>query len=219
MCTPGAGSSTSSSIVASRSSSSSWGSAETSAIGPRSSLTTRPYRYAPAVNEPTLSQRVRLHIFEQLVETGSPSVVEELMVEFGLSRAETTGVLRELADARHIALVEGTARILMAFPFSAIATPFRVTANGRDYFANCAWDAVAFHSMLDVPIAIDSFCHHCAPANSHRDERRPRHARSSRSRRSSTLRSSRRNGGRTSSRPAPTRWSFLPHPNIETHPI
>ena len=116
----------------------------------------------PAVNEPTLSQRVRLHVFEQLVETGSPSVVEELMLEFGLSRAETTSVLKELADARHFALVGGTSRILMAFPFSAIATPFRVTANGRDYFPNCAWDAVAFHSMLDAPIAIDSFCHHCA---------------------------------------------------------
>jgi hypothetical protein len=89
-------------------------------------------------------------------------VVEELMVEFGLSRAETTGVLKELTDARHFALVGGTSRILMAFPFSAIATPFRVTANGREYFANCAWDAVAFHSMLDAPIAIDSFCHHCA---------------------------------------------------------
>jgi hypothetical protein len=50
----------------------------------------------------------------------------------------------------------------MAFPFSAIATPFRVLANGRTYFANCAWDAVAFHSMLGTDIAIDSFCHHCA---------------------------------------------------------
>lgn len=112
--------------------------------------------------EPTLSQRVRLRIFQQLVETGSPLVVEELMVEFGLSRAETTAVLNELADARHFALVKGTSRILMAFPFSAIASPFRVTANGRSYYANCAWDAIAFHEMLKRDIEIDSFCQHCA---------------------------------------------------------
>jgi hypothetical protein len=109
----------------------------------------------------SLAQQIRLFIFQHLASTGNPPVVEQLMTEFGLSRDETAGFLRELADARHIALVNGTSRILMAFPFSAIATPFRVTANGRSYFANCAWDAVAFHSMLDADIEIDSFCHHC----------------------------------------------------------
>ena len=84
------------------------------------------------------------------------------MTWFDMSRADAIEVLRRLADARHIALVKGTARILMAFPFSAIATPFRVLANGRTYFANCAWDAVMFHQLLGADIAIDSFCHHCA---------------------------------------------------------
>lgn len=112
--------------------------------------------------QPTLDQRVRLFIFEHFAEHGSPPVVEQLMTWFELGRGEGVDVLRQLADARHIALVKGTARILMAFPFSAIATPFRVLANGRTYFANCAWDAVAFHEMLGADIAIDSFCHHCA---------------------------------------------------------
>ena len=165
------------SMVASRSSASSWGSAEMSAIGPRSSLTVRPYRYASGRERADTRPARPPPVFEQLVETGSPSVVEELMVEFGLSRAETTARARELADARHIALVSGTSRILMAFPFSAIATPFRVTANGRSYFANCCLGRVAFHSMLDEPITIDSFCQHCARADSHRAERRPRHSR------------------------------------------
>jgi hypothetical protein len=117
-----------------------------------------------ATAAPTIDQRVRLSIFERFVATGAPPVVEELMGEFGLPRAETIAVLRSLVDARHIALVKGTARVLMAFPLSAIATPFRVDANGKHYFANCAWDAIAFHHMLgtDFPIEIDSFCHHCA---------------------------------------------------------
>jgi Alkylmercury lyase len=111
---------------------------------------------------PTFEQRVRLFIYQRFVEDARPPVVEELMGEYGLSRAETIAILRSLADARHFAFVKGTARILMAFPFSAIATPFRVVANGRDYFANCAWDAIAFHRLLETDIAIDSFCHHCA---------------------------------------------------------
>ena len=118
---------------------------------------------AEQTTEATLVQRVRLHVYEHFVEHARPPVVEELMSTFGLTRAETVAVLRELEQARHIALVKGTARILMAFPLSAIATPFRVAAAGKDYFANCAWDAVAFHTMLGTgtDIRIDSYCHHC----------------------------------------------------------
>lgn len=106
--------------------------------------------------------RVRLFIFEQLLGDARAPVVEELMTEFSLPREAVTAILDELAAARHIALVPGSARILMAFPFSAIATPFRVTTRGQDYFANCAWDAVAFHAMLGDEVRVDSFCHHCA---------------------------------------------------------
>jgi hypothetical protein len=109
-----------------------------------------------------LLARVRLFIFEHFREHATPPVVEGLMGEFSLSRDDTTDVLRALESARHIALVPGTARILMAFPFSSVATPFRSTTAGRTYFANCAWDAVAFHSMLRDDVRVDSFCHHCA---------------------------------------------------------
>lgn len=109
-----------------------------------------------------LSQLVRKFVFDHLLEHGVPPVVEQLMTGFSLSRDEATEVLHGLAEARHIALVPGTARILMAFPFSAIATPFRVTVSDRTYFANCAWDAVAFHSMLQQPVRVESFCNHCA---------------------------------------------------------
>jgi hypothetical protein len=108
------------------------------------------------------ARRVRLFIFEQFLEHAAPPVVEQLMNEFSLSRSAATDVLRALEAARHIALVPGTARILMAFPFSAIATPYRVTVGSRSYFANCAWDAIAFHAMLGTEVRVDSFCHHCA---------------------------------------------------------
>lgn len=84
------------------------------------------------------------------------------MTAFSMTRDDATEVLRTLERARHIALVKGTARILMAFPFSAIAAPFRVTVGDRLYFANCAWDAIAFHAMLGAEVRVDSFCHHCA---------------------------------------------------------
>ena len=114
------------------------------------------------MSDDPLPQRVRLFIFEHFLERAAPPVVEQLMARFALSREAASDVLHDLEAARHIALVPGTDRVLMAFPFSAIATPFKVTARGRTYFANCAWDAIAFHAMLGEEVRVDSYCHHCA---------------------------------------------------------
>jgi hypothetical protein len=86
------------------------------------------------------------------------------MRKFGLDRASAFKVLVDLQSARHIALLTGTQRILMAFPFSSIVTPFRVEVAGKDkeYFANCAWDAVAVHVTLGKEQRIYSYCHHCS---------------------------------------------------------
>jgi hypothetical protein len=115
------------------------------------------------LSEPTLAQRVRLHIYEFFLERARPPAAEELMTQFGLSRDEAVDVLRELADSRSVALVSGTARILMAWPFSGVTTPFVSIARGKEYMTNCAWDAIAVHAMLHgEPVDVASFCHHCA---------------------------------------------------------
>jgi hypothetical protein len=91
-------------------------------------------------------------------------VLEQIMREFGLDRASAFKVLVDLQSARHIALLTGTQRILMAFPFSSIVTPFsvKITGKEREYFANCAWDAVAIHVTLSKEQWISSYCHHCS---------------------------------------------------------
>ena len=111
---------------------------------------------------PALVSQVRKFVFDNLREHSVPPVLEAMMARFGLSRDDAFEVVRALEEAHHIKLVPGTQRILMAFPFSAIATPFRVTSGGRRYYANCAWDAVALHATLGAPVEIDSWCHHCA---------------------------------------------------------
>lgn len=111
-----------------------------------------------------VAARVRKFVFDHFLEHAAPPVAEQLMTDFSLSRDQAAQALRSLEAARHIALVKGTDRILMAFPFSVIATPFRVIVRGRTYFANCAWDAIAFHAMLADDVRVESFCHHCADA-------------------------------------------------------
>jgi len=111
-----------------------------------------------------LQKNVRKYIFEHFEEHTTAPALEQIMRKFRLDRTSAFKVLVELQSARHIALLTGTQRILMAFPFSSIVTPFRVKVTGKDkeYFANCAWDAVALHVTLGKEQWISSYCHHCS---------------------------------------------------------
>jgi hypothetical protein len=115
-------------------------------------------------NSEKLQKNVRKYVFEHFEEHAVAPVLEQIMREFGLDRDSAFKVLTDLQSARHIALLTGTQRILMAFPFSSIVTPFRVRVAGKvkEYFANCAWDAVAIHVALRKEQWISSYCHHCA---------------------------------------------------------
>ena len=106
---------------------------------------------------------VRKFIMDFFVEHAFAPSVAEIGPALKLSGSETGEALLKLDRAHHLKLLEGTFRILMAFPFSAISTPYRVErSNGQRYFANCAWDAIAFHPMLNEPIRVDSFCDACS---------------------------------------------------------
>jgi hypothetical protein len=111
-----------------------------------------------------LSRDVRKYIFDYFEKHALAPVLEQIMLEFNLDRSAAFQTLIDLESAHHIALLAGTQRILMAWPFSGIVTPFRVklTSNDKEYFANCAWDAVAIHVMLGKEQSISSFCHHCS---------------------------------------------------------
>ncbi len=110
----------------------------------------------------SMTKDVRKFIYDRLSETAAPPVLEEIMAAFALDRRQAREVVAGIAEAKQVVLLAGTDRILMAHPFSAVATPFRVTrGDGKRYFANCSWDSIAMHVMFDAEIWIDSYCHHC----------------------------------------------------------
>ena len=105
---------------------------------------------------------VRKYIFDHFFEYTTAPPLEEVMQRFKLTRKEAFQIFRELEADHHILLVPETQRILMANPYSAISTPFRVYVGNKRFFANCAWDTVSLHVMLELEARIVSFCHHCA---------------------------------------------------------
>ena len=46
----------------------------------------------------------------------------------------------------------------MANPFSGVETPFKVHANDKTYFANCAWDSLGIPAALHVDAQIEAAC-------------------------------------------------------------
>jgi hypothetical protein len=48
--------------------------------------------------------------------------------------------------------------IRMAPPFSGVETQHRVRANGRNYYANCAWDSLGIIAALQKPGEVHSRC-------------------------------------------------------------
>jgi hypothetical protein len=46
----------------------------------------------------------------------------------------------------------------MAPPFSGVPTQHRVVAGGREYIANCAWDALGILAALHEPGTVVSAC-------------------------------------------------------------
>jgi hypothetical protein len=105
---------------------------------------------------------LRKFVFDRFIETATAPLVEEVMQRFHLGRDAAAEQLVALQAAHHLLLLPGTQRILMANPFSNLPTPFRVATETKRYYANCAWDAIALHVLLEKDVRISSFCHHCA---------------------------------------------------------
>ena len=96
-----------------------------------------------------------------LVDLGRPPNLDETAAAAGSSVAEVRKGWRRLHDAHALVLDDEGFEIRMATPFSGVATPHRVWANGRAWFANCAWDAFGICAALRADGRMESACPDC----------------------------------------------------------
>jgi hypothetical protein len=101
---------------------------------------------------------IRAFVYRCFGETARPPSVEETAAHFRLRRHEAASAYEEL-NRRHAFFLEpGTHDIRMAFPFSGVETAFRVHANGKTYFANCAWDTLGISVALHTDAEMEAVC-------------------------------------------------------------
>jgi hypothetical protein len=95
-----------------------------------------------------LLETLRVAIYESFVATGEAPSAGALARAVGCDVGDAQLGLWELAEAHAIVLAQGSVEIVMAHPFSAVPTGYRVESGGVAYWANCAWDALGIAAIL-----------------------------------------------------------------------
>lgn len=125
-----------------------------------------------------MDDRVRHVIYDVAMREGVPPTSQRVGETLGISSSEVLESFRRLADA-HMIVLQEDGEILMAGPFSAVPTPFRVSllpsgegARRADEgpgssearpspgpcYGNCIWDALGIPAMLHADAVIDTTC-------------------------------------------------------------
>ncbi len=110
---------------------------------------------------------VRNQTYAMFVQLGRAPTSAEVAARAGFDDAGVAVAWRRLHDQHALVLDDpsaGEPRIRMANPFSAVPTPYRVQAGGREWFGNCAWDAFGIPAALGTEGRIRSQCPDCGDA-------------------------------------------------------
>jgi formate-dependent nitrite reductase cytochrome c552 subunit len=111
--------------------------------------------------------------YGRFVELGRAPTPAEVAEGTTRSEEDVREGWRRLHEA-HALVLDEAGHIRMANPFSAVRTPFRVHAAGKDWFANCGWDAFGIGAALRVDSVIETECADChEPITLHVRDGRP----------------------------------------------
>ena len=102
--------------------------------------------------------RVKLTVYRRFAETGSGPTADYVAESTGLEVTDVLDTYARLRMQRVLVLDGDGSSIRMAPPFSGVPTQHVVKAGGKEYFANCAWDALGVIAALQIPGEVRSRC-------------------------------------------------------------
>jgi hypothetical protein len=104
---------------------------------------------------------IRNHVYSSFVRDERAPTPPETAAALGIDVEEARAGYRRLHDEHALVLHSGSTEIRMLNPFSTAETPHRVEADGRSWFANCAWDALGILAALHTDGSVRSECPDC----------------------------------------------------------
>lgn len=108
--------------------------------------------------------KVRHLTYQLFVDRGRAPTAAEVAEEADLPLSDVLAGWRRLHDAHALVLNAARTDLLMANPFSAVPTSFRVHAAGRWWYGSCAWDSFGICAALHVDGRIETSCPDCGEA-------------------------------------------------------
>lgn len=111
-----------------------------------------------------LAVPVRRQVYDVTMPRGYPPTTAEIAAAIELHVKEVQTTLQSLAAGRVLVLQPDSGEILMANPFSAVPTPFRVELANFSCFGNCIWDALGIPAMLGQDARITTSSGDCGLA-------------------------------------------------------
>ncbi len=102
--------------------------------------------------------QVKTAIYSHIAATTRTPAVAEVAAEVGAHPGEIREAFGRLYRKRVLVLQPDGETIRMAPPFSGIATQHRVVVDGKEYAANCAWDALGVPAALHADADVFSRC-------------------------------------------------------------
>ena len=99
---------------------------------------------------------VRNAVYVAILERTVPPTADETATTLGLNPEDVRSAYERLNDRHALFLTPGSHDVRMAHPFSGVPTAFRVEADDRTYWANCAWDALGIPAALHADAQIEA---------------------------------------------------------------
>jgi hypothetical protein len=105
-----------------------------------------------------LDTTVKLAIYRYFASKGRAPSLQEVAAQVDSDTNTVRATYARLRTQRVLFLEPDGESIRMAPPFSGVPTQHRVLAGGREYIANCAWDALGILAALHEPGTVVSAC-------------------------------------------------------------
>ena len=102
--------------------------------------------------------RVKLAIYRHFAETGQRPSPADIALRVGSAVESVLDSYRRLRVERVLVLDADGSSIRMAPPFSGVPTQHVVIVGRKQYFANCAWDALGIPAALHHSGVVYSRC-------------------------------------------------------------
>ena len=104
---------------------------------------------------------VKLEIYRVIADTGKAPTIAQVAARLDSTTVAIREAFQRLFAKRLLVLEPDAFEIRMAPPFSAVPTPFAVSAAGQSDFANCVWDAYGIAAALHQDVNVSTSCGCC----------------------------------------------------------